>query len=227
MTKKSIHSITFAFVLFFNINANAGLWESTWNLFKDAGNVIKDVFDEAVDCVTSPIDCLTDQIDGIGDMWKICEDRPTSKYINFPINIRDTVHYIGGDTLGFMFENKCSPDDLKVTNLQEKVEYYWDEKSNYLDRHWHCNFRIVKVEYEVTCSNKLAYPGVKYLFSRAWSLNGDQFTDAESFKAEAHDWKNVPLEFLNSNSSVTKDPVDSSEWIYKPEQLNINSLKQT
>jgi hypothetical protein len=146
-------------------------------------------------------------------MWKVCENKPIDEYVDFPINGKDVAHYIGGDTLGFDFTPKCDYKDLKITEVNEKVEYYWDERKNLADWQWHCNFRIVEVKYEVSCSNKLIYSGVKYLFSNSWHENGinNKGTD---FKKQAHDWASVPLSFIYSDSSRIL------------ELLNLDSLKK-
>ncbi len=223
LRKSSLGITTLIFVLLFNTSASAGLWSKFTKAVGKVWDVVVDVAVEAADCLTSPIDCVGDQIDGIKDMGKVCEDVPIGEFVNFPMKIKDTVSYVGGDTLGFFFNDVCAPEELKVTRLQERVKYYWDGKSNYLDKHWHCNFRIIRVDYEVTCSNKLAYPGIKYLFSYPWSREG--YKEASASEAQEHDWIDMPLDFLGSDGSITKDPTDSTEWNRKPRRLDVDALK--
>jgi hypothetical protein len=217
--KSSCRITTLVFVLFFNANIFAGVID----FIRD----VTDIFIPDPSCLYNPYTCTEELIDDIGNVlgWEICENKPVNEYASFPVNGKDTIGYIGGDTLGFWFNNVCSPEELRITKLQEEVRYYQDPKNNPLDWYWHCNFRIIKVDYEVTCSNKLIYPGTKYLFSKTWSRDGAD--EAKDFRAQEHEWIDVPLDFLSSDGFITKDPVNGAEWSYKPERLDIDELKQS
>jgi len=115
------------------------------------------------------------------------------------------------------------PDGLVVTHLEIKNEYYWQGKWELKDafNHYHCLFRTVEVTYEVKCDNGLHYEGKDYLLSdKVRKLNETTASKLQvrNFKADAHDWKEHPLEALQPDGTILDE--NGNKYNYPVEKLD-------
>jgi len=136
---------------------------------------------------------------------------------NNPLDQKEAVAFIEPyDPTFYIYPQTCdSVRDFKITNLAMRLEYLFVSKKD-LDNwlyQYDCQFHVVRVDYEVTCRNKLRYSGTEHLFSPSkienntgeWPSNerGDRMAD------EAYGWiENLdPNEYIGANGYITKDPV--------------------
>ncbi|WP_146193663.1 hypothetical protein [Hallerella porci] len=98
----------------------------------------------------------------------------------------------------------CSdPNSITATKMEEKVDSYWDDADGLWETvtqdHGYCLFSIIKISYDVTCLNKLRYPGVKYFFSgkkclkSGWT-HGNFSSEEKDFLKNVHDWREISLD---------------------------------
>jgi hypothetical protein len=168
-------------------------------------------------------------------------DELKAKYEDDPSDINKEQMFIYSNEYYLPYDRCSDLTSFEITNLEEKVEMgfisreitVWDillplfplpKDENF---HHNCIFRAIKVEYTVECSNKLKYKGTKYLLSDTRKENESTDllgTTKAEMEAEVHDWITIPLDYLNSDGSITIDHVTDKQWKYKPEKLNIDLL---
>lgn len=116
------------------------------------------------------------------------------------------------------------PSSIIATKMEEKVESYWDDANGFWEiitqDHGYCLFSIIKISYNVTCLNKLQYPGVKYFFSdnkclkSGWT-HGNFSKEEKDFLKNAHDWREISLDSLKSDDSIASIKTSFKTWNFK------------
>jgi pimeloyl-ACP methyl ester carboxylesterase len=156
-------------------------------------------------------------------------DELMAEYKNLPSDIYEEQMYLDSNGYYLTF-NKCSdPTDFEVVKLDERVQMGFIPRNIWRGQlnHYNCIFRTVKVEYTVRCANNLKYKGTEYLLSDARKENesldilGDK---RRAMEAEVHEWIDIPLDYLNSDGSITIDPVTGKKWKDMPKKLDILSI---
>ena len=129
----------------------------------------------------------------------------------------------------------CSdPNSITATKMEEKVDSYWDDADGLWETvtqdHGYCLFSIIKISYDVTCLNKLRYPGVKYFFSgkkclkSGWT-HGNFSSEEKDFLKNAHDWREISLDSLKTDGSIASIRTSFNTWNFK-QKLDKENLKE-
>ncbi|MDR0517791.1 MAG: putative lipase, partial [Fibromonadaceae bacterium] len=134
----------------------------------------------------------------------------------------------------YLTYDRCSDStDIEIISLEERVQMGFIPRDLLSlppkPYHYNCIFRTVRVEYTIKCSNNLKYKGTEYLLSSIRNENESLDVSGEEkakMEAETHWWIPIPLDYLNSDGSITIDPVTGKEWKDKPRKLDIASIKE-
>jgi len=145
-------------------------------------------------------------------------------YVSKPFSRIDYVDFIEPYDASFTPHEDCSvlgqgPYDFKITNLAMKLHYDFVTKKELgnLFYQYDYQFHVVKIDYEVTCFNGLAYKGTEYLTSPSKISNNatpGHGEIGERMVGEAYEWiENLsPEEYINADGSITKDARFNSIW---------------
>jgi len=140
---------------------------------------------------------------------------------NIPLNINSVQEFIREpDDKSYEYYDRCyGPTDFKITDLAMILEYVWvdDDDLGFFNAwdQYDAQFHVVKVDYEITCSNnRLTYAGTEYLISdvrieeNEYDFNG---RGKRMISQEYTEWIGVPLSYLNVDGTITRD-VKHGEW---------------
>lgn len=118
--------------------------------------------------------------------------------------------------------------------MEEKVDSYWDDADGLWETvtqdHGYCLFSIIKISYDVTCLNKLRYPGVKYFFSgkkclkSGWT-HGNFSSEEKDFLKNVHDWREISLDSLKTDGSIASIRTSFNTWNFK-QKFDKENLKE-
>lgn len=145
-----------------------------------------------------------------------CDNAPLS-FESIPLNINQAVEWLEPyDETFFPFDKCRDVNNFEVVKIEERVENYNDQVSVFdvaEDILWHhyidlyndakdnytCLISVVRVTYNLSCTNKLKYKGESYLFSKTREKNTALCSkeECDEFKSHAHDWQEKPLDYLN------------------------------
>jgi len=143
-----------------------------------------------------------------------------AKYASKPSYKGDYVDFIEPYDVNYApYEDCKEPHYFKITNLAMKLQYRFVSKKE-LDNwvyQYDCQFHVVKIDYEITCRNKLAYNGTEYLTSQSKISNNatpGHGEIGERMAREAYDWIEnlLPEEYINADGSITKDANSNDVW---------------
>jgi len=168
---------------------------------------------------------------GISQASETCNAQ-IKEYQNKPSDINEEQPFLDSNEYYLPYDRCSDPTDIEIDSLGERVQMGFIPRDilSFRFSHYNCIFRTIKVEYTIKCSNNLRYKGTEYLLSdiREENESLDVFgTIKADMEAEAHwDWKSIPLDYLNSDGSITIDPVTGKKWEDKPKKLNIYSIKE-
>lgn len=148
-----------------------------------------------------------------------------NKYPSIPKSTLDELKWIEPYDETYLPYNYCfEPNSIKVTNLQEKVDSFWDNADSWWEQirqdHGYCLFSIVKVSYKVICANKLEYSGEKYIFSddkclkSGWT-HGNFSSDENKFLKNAHDWQPLSIDSLKADGNISDFKTSFRTWKYE------------
>ncbi|MDR3000748.1 MAG: putative lipase, partial [Fibromonadaceae bacterium] len=112
-------------------------------------------------------------------------------------------------------------NDFKITNMAMKLVYRFvtrSEAGTWLSQ-YDCQFHVVKIDYEIKCSNSLRYKGTEYLLSPSKIENntvpggGDR---GKRMAGEEYGWiYNLdPSHYINADGSITWDANHNRAWSY-------------
>lgn len=154
-------------------------------------------------------------------------DNAVKEYTAFPSSQLDEVQWLTPYDKTYLPYSVCSSvENFEVTNIDEKIKYYWDAKDGLTDiYHFYALVGIVRITYRVTCLNKLQYNGFSYFLSEPHKLN-EFYNPSEStineFKSHAHDWMPKSLSCLKSDG---KFDASCSEFEKYNGKFDIDALK--
>ena len=155
-----------------------------------------------------------------------------AKYINKPSNESDEQKFIEPYDEDYYFykgDYCLAPKGFKINNLAMKLVYRFVKASEVgnLGIQYDCQFHVVKVDYEIMCSNGLVYKGVEHLFSPSKIENNilDQVRGDRMAGEEYKYWIEIsPEEYIKTDGTITKD-AKHGEWRhYTIAKMDTNSI---
>jgi len=151
----------------------------------------------------------------------IINDNKKKYEINIPLDKNLLQEFIREpDDKSYEYYDRCyEPTNFKIIDLAMVLEYVWvgDDDLGFFNvwDQYDCQFHVVRVNYEITCSNnRLTYAGTEYLISDVRIEENEYDFDGRGVKMKNQGytiWENVPIDYLNANGTITRD-VKYGEW---------------
>jgi hypothetical protein len=158
---------------------------------------------------------------------------------NIPFNKFDTMEYLEPYDKTYDPAESCiDPSDFKITNLAMKLHYGFITKKqlNYpwyyafgIQYQYDYQFHVVKIDYEITCRNKLKYKGREHLASPPRISNNTTPGNGkigEDMAKEAYDYiENLNTDdYINADGSITIDARYNKTWRYVIAKVDTASI---